>query len=82
MCVGRGRRWKHKICNHGPMKQCSVYLVPLHCKHEWCSIVFITLVHPKHHDQVLDHAWMLPRGDCHVQGVRVFFSAVGREKER
>lgn len=57
---------------------CVRHLVFFCCKHEWCSVVVITFVHPKHHDEVPDYPRMLSNGNCHVQGVRVLVSAVRR----
>ena len=56
----------------------SRHLVSLCCKHEGCSVVFITFVHPKHHDKIPDYPRVLPDGNCHVQGMGILFSAVGR----
>ena len=58
--------------------RCVKHLVFFCCKHEGCSVVVITFVHPKHHDKIPDYPRMLSNGNCHVQGMGILLSAVGR----
>ena len=66
----------------GEKTSLSSYLICKGSKHEWCSLIFISFVHSKHHDQVFDDSWMLSYGHCHVEGVRVIMRADTKRERR
>lgn len=57
--------------NGGKKTSLPSYLVSKGSKHERRSLIIISFVHSKHHDQVPDDSWMLSYGHCHVEGVGV-----------